>query len=120
MFFGPKSLISSPMTKVKTTLIILGIIAFIAILAGCIKKRDGQTESEMKGRSIEQVFDSHRDTLLSIPGVIGAGIAKLDDKPSIMVMVIKKTPDMDKQIPRELDGYSVIIQETGPFKAMDH
>ena len=101
-------------------MITIGLIVLVWALAGCVRKRDTQRNSQMRGRSIEQVFDSHRDSLLSIPGVIGAGIAKLDDKPSIMVMVEKKTPDLEKQIPAQLDGYSVVVQETGPFKTLDH
>ena len=97
------------MKKLKIPSIILAVIISIWVLAGCVKKRDGQREVEMRGRSIEQVFDSHRDSLLSIPGVVGAGIAQLDDRPSIMVMVKVKTADLEKQIPKELDSYSVII-----------
>jgi len=73
----------------------------------------------MRGRSVEQVFDSHRDTLLSIPGVVGAGIARLDDRPVIVVMVKERTPELEAQIPKELDGYSVFIEITGDFKALE-
>lgn len=73
----------------------------------------------MRGRSVEQVFDSHRDTLLSIPGVVGVGIAKLDDRPVIMVMVKERTPELEAQIPREFDGYSVVIEIADDFKTPD-
>jgi hypothetical protein len=73
----------------------------------------------MRNRSVEQVFDSHRDNILSTPGVVGAGIAKLNGKPCIMVMVKEMTSDLENHIPKELDGYSVIIEITGDFKALD-
>jgi hypothetical protein len=73
---------------------------------------------EMRSRSIEQVFDAHRDTLLSIVGVIGAGIAKSDNKPCIVVMVEDSTDEILKQIPKELDGYKVIVEKTGEFRTL--
>ena len=97
----------------------LFIIAVIFASDGCIKRRDMERERQMRGRSIEQVFDSHRDRLLSIPGVVGAGIAKTDDMPAIMVMVLKRTTELETMIPEELDGYPVIIEVTGEFKAND-
>lgn len=107
------------MKKLKISLIVFGVIVSIWVLTGCVRKRDGQREGQIRGRSIEQVFDSHRDSLLSIPGVVGAGIANLDDKPSIMVMVKTKTVELESQIPKELDSYSVIIEEIGPVKTLD-
>ncbi len=96
------------------------VISLLAMIAGCVKRRETGKEGQVRNsRSIEQVFDSNRDSLLSIPGVVGAGIAKLGERPSIMVMVQEKTPDIEKRIPKEIDGYSVIIEETGPFKALD-
>jgi hypothetical protein len=91
-------------------------IALIWGMDGCVKRRDIHRESQMRGRSVEQVFDSHRDRLLSIPGVVGAGIAMLDDRPSLVVMVREKTPEVETQIPAELDGYPVVIEVTGQFK----
>ncbi len=84
---------------------------------GCVKRRDMHREGQMRGRSVEQVFDSHRDRLLSVPGVVGAGIAMLDDKPSLVVMIREMTPELKALIPAELDGYPVVIEITGEFKA---
>lgn len=74
---------------------------------------------DLRNKSIEQVFDLHRDSLLSTPGVVGAGIAKLDGKPCIMVMVREKNPDLENHIPKQLDGYDVIIEVTGDFKPLE-
>ena len=101
---------------------ILALLASVAIAIaadGCIKRRDTQGDRRLKGRSVEQVFDIHRDRLLSIPGVVGAGIAKLDDQPSIIIMVRERTPGLDSQIPTELDGFPVVIEVTGEFKALN-
>ncbi len=94
------------------------ILVSIGVLLTCVRKKDTGMLNE-RNRSVEQVFDTHRDSLLSIPGVVGAGIARLDGKPCIMVMVKQKSEVAPGQIPKELDGYKVVIDETGEFKALD-
>jgi hypothetical protein len=94
------------------------VIVIIAVMLACVRKKDTGTLTE-RSRSVEQVFDSHRDSLLSIPGVVGAGIAKFDGRPCIMIMVKQKSQYAEGQIPKELDGYRVIIQETGEIKTLD-
>jgi hypothetical protein len=98
-------------------------IIFILILAmlaasGCVKRKDSKIIRDMRSRSIEQVFDAHRDSLLSILGVVGAGIAKSENKPCIMVMVQDSSEEILRQIPQELDGYKVIVEQTGEFKTL--
>lgn len=96
-----------------------GLIVLIIGASGCIKRKDGRSVTAMRGRSIEQVFDSHRNELLSTPGVKGIGIVKLGEAPAIMVIVDKITPDIQKQIPPQLDGYAVMIEEAARFKAFN-
>jgi hypothetical protein len=90
-------------------------ITIIGVMLTCVKRKDTGMINE-RSRSVEQVFDAHRDSLLSIPGVVGAGIAQLDEKPCIMVMVKRKSEVAAGQIPQELDGYKVIIEEAGQSK----
>lgn len=71
----------------------------------------------MAPRSISEVLDDHVDRLISIPGVSGAGIGDCSGTPCIKVFVIKKTPSVTGQIPTRLDGYEVVIEETGEFRA---
>jgi hypothetical protein len=94
------------------------VIVFIAGMMACVRKKDTVTINA-GNRSVEQVFDTHRDSLLSIPGVVGAGIAKSDGKPCIVIMVKEKAQYTEGQIPKELDGYKVIVQETGELRALD-
>jgi hypothetical protein len=87
--------------------------------SGCIKHRDRERLREMRGRSVEQAFDSHRDRFLSIPGVIGAGIVRFDERPCIVVMVRYRTPDIETLVPPELDGYPVVTEIVEDGAAMD-
>lgn len=70
--------------------------------------------SEMK---IEEVLKKYTDNLMSISGVVGTGQGLCDGKPCIKVFVIKKTPELEKKIPRDLEGYKIKIEETGKVKA---
>lgn len=103
----------------KTILIILLALTLGLGILGCVVKRKEKRVSSAKNISVEQAFDAHRDSLLSIPGVVGAGIARLDQKPCIMVMVQTHTPEIERLVPKELDGYPVVIEITGDFKALD-
>ncbi|OGP83487.1 MAG: hypothetical protein A2V87_00295 [Deltaproteobacteria bacterium RBG_16_58_17] len=55
---------------------------------------------------------------MTIPGVVGTAEGRCEGKPCIKVFVIKKTSDLDEKIPKNLDGYAVIIEETGEIKAL--
>ena len=97
----------------------LAVLMAVLISTGCVHRRPEKKIGEIHTRSIEQAFDAQRDALLSTPGVVGAGIAKLDEKPCIVVMVIEKYPDLENHVPKELDGYAVIIEIVGDFKIQE-
>jgi hypothetical protein len=97
-------------------ILLAATILSLAAMPGCVKRRNYYRTRQMGARSVEQSFDNNRDRLLSIPGVVGAGIAKFDGKPSIVVMVKERTPELETQVPTDLDGYSVIILVTGDIK----
>jgi hypothetical protein len=73
--------------------------------------------NQMVARPIVEVLKDHARDLMSIPGVLGAGQGLCEGKPCIKVFVIKKTPELVQKIPDTLDGYPVVIEETGEVKA---
>ncbi len=76
-------------------------------------------EKLMPGKTIEMVLKEHTDSLMSIPGIVGTAQGLCAGNPCIKVYVVKKTPDLVKQIPATLEGYVVEIQVTGEIKALD-
>lgn len=72
----------------------------------------------MVAKAIDEVLREHVKALMSIPGVVGAGQGLCEGKPCIKVYVIEKTPEMEQKIPDILDGYPVMVEETGPIKAL--
>ena len=67
----------------------------------------------MVNAPIESVLRSHTDSLMRINGVIGTAIGDCDGSPCIKVLVIAATPELQRVIPKTLEGHKVIIEETG-------
>ncbi len=72
----------------------------------------------MPAEAIEEVLNEYTEELMGLPGVVGTGRGLCDDKPCLKVFVIKETPEIDQKIPRTLDGYPVVIEETGEIRAL--
>lgn len=106
--------------RLKTKLVILSILFLICGL-NCTKSKVEQTSksNQMTNKSIEQVLKEHTPHLMSIPGVTGTAQGELAGKPCIKVYVVKETEELKKQIPKEIEGYPVDIQESGVIKPMN-
>ena len=98
-------------------------IAAIFIVIGvvsCANKtmEEGQGETTMTAKTIEEVLKEHTDALMAIDGVVGVAQGLCNDEDCIKVYVIEMTPELEKKIPRQLDGYPVETEVTGEFKAL--
>jgi hypothetical protein len=71
-------------------------------------------------RSINEVLKEHTGSLMSIPGVVGTAEGRRAGKPCIRVLVIRKTPQLIKEIPSAIEGYAVTVQETGRIRALNN
>ncbi len=68
----------------------------------------------MSLKDINQVMKTHTDELMALPGVVGVYVGALDDgTPCIKVLVVKLTTELEKKIPKELEGFPVVVVETG-------
>ena len=73
----------------------------------------------MLEKSVKAVLKEHTNSLMALPGVVGTAQGLCDGAPCIIVMVVKRTPELLKQIPDVLEGYTVEVQETGVIRALD-
>ncbi len=98
--------------------IILLSIACSTLTRGPIKQT-GQQES-MTRRDINAVLKDHDKELLAIPGVVSVYIGLLpDDKtPCLKVMVVKETEELQRRIPKTIEGYPVYIKESGVIRPL--
>ena len=74
----------------------------------------------MSKRDINDVLRDHDDELLAIPGVAGVYVGLLEDEKTLClkVMVERKTPELTAKIPQTLEGYRVVVEETGVIRPM--
>lgn len=90
----------------------LTLVVVIVALAGC--PSDMKKKEQEKITHLSKVLDRHKDDLLKIEGVVGTYIG-LDenDQICIKIMVLKKTAELEKRLPKTLEGQRVVIEETG-------
>lgn len=70
-------------------------------------------------RDIKSVQEDHTRELMAIPGVVGVYIGALPDStPCIGVLVVKMTPELERRIPKVIEGYEVRCEESGEIKPM--
>ncbi len=70
----------------------------------------------MSGAPIEEVLAQHRDSLMAIPGVVGVGQGLCNTQPCIKVFLAEENSHTRRRIPRDLGGYVVVVEVTGPFQ----
>ncbi|MCH8911810.1 MAG: hypothetical protein IH867_13880 [Chloroflexi bacterium] len=69
-------------------------------------------------KPIAEVLGEHTNSLMALPGVIGTAQGEQAGKPCVTVLVVELTDDLKRQIPNDLDGYPVVITETGEIEAL--
>ena len=95
------------------------VVALAAVGVACSPRAGPKGDSTSMRRPIEAVQGSYTDSLMRIPGVVGTGIGLCDGAPCIKVLVVRATPELRKAIPDSLEGYRVILDETGTVRAQD-
>lgn len=101
------------------------LFIFILSLTACftsIHSQVNQTGQEklMNHRDINAVLKDHDKKLLAIPGVVGVYVGLLPDDETLClkVMVIKETEEIKERIPKSIEGYPVLIEESGPIRPL--
>ena len=79
----------------------------------------GRQES-MTRKDINVVLKDHDKELLAIPGVVGVYVGLLSDNktPCLKVMVVKGTEELKRKIPKSIEGYPVVIEESGVIRPL--
>jgi hypothetical protein len=67
-------------------------------------------------RPINDVLQAHTSSLMAIPGVVGTGVGELKGKPCILVFVRKLDATLKRELPKELEGHPVEIEEVGEVR----
>jgi hypothetical protein len=69
----------------------------------------------MPKKDINDVLRAHDREMMKIPGVVGIYVGLMEDgaTPCLKVMVERRTPELEKIIPKTLEGFPVVLDETG-------
>ncbi len=96
----------------------------LCLLAGAVPGAQpvppgGLNENPMQDKTIEAVLKEYTDRLMSLPGVVGTAEGWCGVKPCIKVYVAKKTPELLRKIPPDIEGFPVAVEKTGEIRARD-
>ena len=77
-------------------------------------------ESPSPRRDINAVLAAHDRQLLNLPAVVGVYVGVLADgkTPCLKVMLARPTPDTERKIPREIEGFPVITEISGEIRPL--
>ena len=68
--------------------------------------------------SVRTTLQRHLPRLLAIPGVVGAAVGESGGRPCIAVYVDPAAPVPPGALPATLDGYPIVTEPAGPFRAL--
>lgn len=73
----------------------------------------------MPDRPLIEVLADRSPALMAVPGVTAVAESRTPDgKPCVLILVVKLTPELRSRLPRDLDGWPVLIEESGEIRAM--
>ena len=106
--------------SLNSVMLNLGVVILVIGVVSCTNKtvNDQEGETRMTTKTIEEVLKEHTEELMSLPGVVGTAQGICNDKPCIKVYVVEKTPELDQKIPDILEGYPVVMEESGEIRAL--
>ena len=106
--------------RTKMSLLSIGFVIFSLVSISWTSEYSdfSQKGNPMTTKRIEEVLKEHTQAIMAIPGVVGVGQGLCKKKPCIKVFVIKKTTNLGQRIPDTLDGYPVMVEETGEIEAL--
>lgn len=105
--------------RIKIAVLCTGMIALAPGFPTCTKDKIHQRDKTMTQKTIQEVLKAHTPELMSIPGVVGTALGEDKGELCIKVLVIEKTPELAKKIPSTLEGFPVVIQQTGEIRALE-
>ena len=72
----------------------------------------------MPNETIRKVLERHVQRVVSLPGVVGVAEGEIDGRPCVTVYVAEKTAAVVGQVPSDLEGWPVVVRESGEFRAL--
>ena len=86
-------------------------IVLTALTVSCTPRSVEQSNDPRK--PISEVLSTHTPDWLRIQGVIGSGETMVDGDTAIMIFVDTVTDELRTKLPKRVDGYPVVIEQSG-------
>lgn len=87
--------------------------AIVFALASCMS-------ADQPTRTVADVLRAHTVELMKIPGVVGTGEGEIRGEPAVVVLVSRRTAEVDARVPHRLEGYPVQVKVVGDVRAKGH
>jgi hypothetical protein len=78
----------------------------------------GKGADPVGSKTIEAVLKDVTDRFMSLSGVVGTAIGDCNGERCIKVLVVRKSPELAGKIPPRVDGFRVVVEETGEFRRL--
>jgi hypothetical protein len=107
-------------STIKRLALGIGLVSIAVGLAYCsnIALDDPQRELVMAPHTIEDTLERHSAALISVPGVVAVAQGLCDGEPCIRVFVSKRSDEIDRSVPKSIEGYKVVVEESGEVRAL--
>lgn len=91
----------------------------LAVAGGCREAgRNGAPATDAVTRPpITEVLARHTDALMKLPGVVGTGEGREGETPVVVVFVVRRDAATVARIPATLEGWRVVVRESGVITA---
>ena len=76
-----------------------------------------EQQDTMPSKNIEDALKKGAYLVKTLPEVIGVGQGVCEGEPCIKLFLIRKTRDLEEQIPTDIDGFRVVSEVTGRVDA---
>jgi hypothetical protein len=101
----------------------VAVMVLFGILSGtgCRSNKEADPVTSNSPRlPIADVLKRHSAELMAIDGVVGTYEGRTEDgEPCIKIMVVQDTPGLRDRLPRDLEGYPVVLRPTGEIQPRD-
>lgn len=98
-----------------------GVFLAVVLLVGCTMSQPAD-KAPSPSRDINAVLAAHSQRLMAMPGVEGIYVGLLEDgtTPCLKLMLRQHDAKLEKALPRELEGYRVVIEVGGEIRSLSN
>jgi hypothetical protein len=91
-----------------------------AVVAAAIFLASCEATMPAPKKDINAVLAAHDKELIAKPGVVGVYVGTLDDgkTPCLKIMLAKADPEIERSLPKVIEGYRVVTEVTGAIRPM--